>query len=85
MAKKTYKTPNGKEIELYSKGFMVHARFLKGGELPATLAGSWTNQTQAEASIAIYLNDVEPVHIKERDEDGIIQTVKNPNKNKKES
>lgn len=80
----TYKTPNGKELETYVEGFATKVRFIGGGELPACLGGSWTDAQKAEQCIIKYLNEKEPIHIKERDENGIIQTVKNPNKDKKE-
>ena len=80
----TFKTPNGKTIELYSEGMSVCCKFVEGGELPASLAGKWTDSNKAIDSINKYLNDMEPIHIQEKDENGIFQKVKNPNKNKAE-
>ena len=52
---KTYTTPKGKEIELYYSGRNIAVRFKGGGELPAELAGTWTNEKEVEKSINIYL------------------------------
>lgn len=80
----TYKTPNGKELETYYEGYLTKVRFIGGGELPDCLKGSWTDTQKAELCIIKYLNDKEPLHIQEKDENGIFQKVKNPNKDKKE-
>lgn len=80
----TYKTPNGKELETFYEGFLTKVRFIGGGQLPECLNGSWTDVQKAEQCIIKYLNDKEPIHVQEKDENGILQTVKNPNKNKKE-
>lgn len=76
----TYKTPKGKELETYYEGYATRVRFIGGGELPECLKGSWTDPQKADQCIVKYLNDKEPIHIKEKDANGIIQTVKNPNK-----
>lgn len=48
-------TPGGKEIELFHTGNNIRARFVGGGELPAILAGIWTNYTVARSTIEKYL------------------------------
>ena len=78
---RTFETPNGKKIELYNEGYGVKAKFTGGGQLPDCLAGTWTSEIKATQSINMYLNDMEPLHIEEKDEDGIFQKVKNPRKN----
>lgn len=77
---KTFVTPKGKEIEFYNEGFLVKARFKSGGEFPEKLKGGWTDMAKAEEAIKLYLNDKEPLHIQVKDEHGIYQKVKNPNK-----
>jgi len=52
-------TPNGKEIELYSEGFGVKARFKGGGQLPDELSGTWTNHSFAMNTINTYLDKME--------------------------
>ena len=52
----TFKTPNGKTIELYNEGMMVKAKFVEGGELPGMLAGTWTDKSKAEQTIISYLD-----------------------------
>ena len=52
----TFKTPNGKTIELYNEGMMVKAKFVEGGELPGILAGVWTDKNKAEQTINSYLD-----------------------------
>lgn len=52
---KTYKTDKGKEIELFYSGRNIACRFVGGGELPAELAGIWTDERMAEHSILKYL------------------------------
>lgn len=80
----TYKTPNGKKLETYYEGFATKIRFIGGGELPDCLKGSWTDTQKADQCVIKYLNDKEPIHIKEKDENGIVQTIKNPKKDKAE-
>ena len=61
-----FKTAGGKEIETYSEGHSIKARFKGGGELPAILKGKWTSLTQAGNSIRAYLDSkVKPVNSKE--------------------
>ena len=52
----TYKTPNGKTIELYNEGMMVKAKFVEGGELPGILSGVWTDKNKAQETIISYLD-----------------------------
>jgi hypothetical protein len=80
----TFKTPKGKTIQLYNEGMSVCCKFVEGGALPASLAGKWTDSVKATDSINKYLNDMEPIHIQEKDENGIFKSVNNPNKNKAE-
>jgi hypothetical protein len=79
---KEFKSPNeGKTLQLYNEGHSVRVRWKEGGVLPETLKGTWTDAIRAEYSIIKYLNDAEPLHIQEKDENGIFQKVKNPKKN----
>lgn len=52
---KQFVTPNGKEIEIFYEGRNLAVRFKGGGTLPAELQGTWTNHTEVEKSINIYL------------------------------
>jgi len=52
----TFKTPNGKELELLHDGFSVIARFKGGGELPVELSGKWSDMRIAEIDIIKYLH-----------------------------
>lgn len=52
---KTYKTPKGKEIEVYYLGRNLAVRFKGGGELPQELSGTWTNEIALEHSLQMYL------------------------------
>jgi hypothetical protein len=79
----TYKLPTGKELETYYEGYLTKVRFKGGGVLPDCLNGSWTDPQKADQCIIKYLNDKEPLYIEEKDENGIFQRVKNPNKDKK--
>lgn len=51
----TYKTPKGKEIEVFYVGRNLAVRFKGGGELPECLTGTWTNKTELDKSILMYL------------------------------
>ncbi len=50
-------TPNGKEIEFITapNTSLIQCRFKGGGELPQELSGLFTDRTQAEKAVVIYL------------------------------
>ena len=53
---KEYKTPNGKKIEFFTKGFGIRVRFEGGGELPVILSGSYTTYQAAYTAVEMYLD-----------------------------
>lgn len=56
-----FKTPGGKEIEVYHSGFSFKIRFVGGGELPEELGGIYTSFPDAKISILKYLAKKEAV------------------------
>lgn len=61
---KTFETHKGKTIEMFYKGRNIALKFKEGGELPAELAGTYTNPIIAEKAILKYLDHHTPKHKK---------------------